>query len=508
MSVSVVTRPDSATPSQPSPRLRQLLIVLAAALLLRMGFALLTANTYDYDEFVLLLNGRDYAHGAVPYRDFMFFHPPGMLVLLRAIEPLTALWWPLARGVSLVIDSATAGMVWYIGRRLYGSRGGLAAGLLYALNPLALIAAVRVGQDSIITALGMAGLVLLLSNSTWKNAVLAGACLAVALWIKYPAAYFLPVYILVAPRRSAGMGLGLIIAGAALFLPYHAELHALWNQTIQFQRTRWSMDFSTRIETTALFWLAVNPLALVALRRRPPLWVAVGFLSGGLFVFTSQVYYHYFVPVVPFAALVGAPAALYFTRLPKPALAALIGGVVLGWGLIIDLGGQSPLFVTAARLSDIQPTIRLLDCATQPGAGILADRYEYPYLANRQAVAHYFWNVGVLLDAKYLEKRLPRAQAVVLSYGASSGYPAGLVAYLNTHYRRVDTRVNTVWLPPVSGRLHCPSRAGELRWREKWSGREDLNLRPQRPERCALPSCATPRQGIVRPPSRRTSYAL
>src|SRR4051794_34928521 len=25
-----------------------------------------------------------------------------------------------------------------------------------------------------------------------------------------------------------------------------------------------------------------------------------------------------------------------------------------------------------------------------------------------------------------------------------------------------------------------------------WSGREDLNLRPHRPERCALTSCATP----------------
>ena len=27
----------------------------------------------------------------------------------------------------------------------------------------------------------------------------------------------------------------------------------------------------------------------------------------------------------------------------------------------------------------------------------------------------------------------------------------------------------------------------------KWSGREDSNLRPHRPERCALPDCATPR---------------
>ena len=28
-----------------------------------------------------------------------------------------------------------------------------------------------------------------------------------------------------------------------------------------------------------------------------------------------------------------------------------------------------------------------------------------------------------------------------------------------------------------------------------WSGREDLNLRPLRPERSALPGCATPRPG-------------
>src|SRR5262245_49121124 len=30
----------------------------------------------------------------------------------------------------------------------------------------------------------------------------------------------------------------------------------------------------------------------------------------------------------------------------------------------------------------------------------------------------------------------------------------------------------------------------------EWSGREDLNLRPYRPERYALPSCATPRPRV------------
>src|SRR5438874_11537426 len=40
--------------------------------------------------------------------------------------------------------------------------------------------------------------------------------------------------------------------------------------------------------------------------------------------------------------------------------------------------------------------------------------------------------------------------------------------------------------PPEGGLVAAP-------WL-RWSGREDLNLRPQRPERCALPSCATPRR--------------
>ena len=45
-------------------------------------------------------------------------------------------------------------------------------------------------------------------------------------------------------------------------------------------------------------------------------------------------------------------------------------------------------------------------------------------------------------------------------------------------------------------RLHAPCRprAYSGQTATKKSGREDLNLRPQRPERCALPSCATPRQ--------------
>ena len=46
------------------------------------------------------------------------------------------------------------------------------------------------------------------------------------------------------------------------------------------------------------------------------------------------------------------------------------------------------------------------------------------------------------------------------------------------------------------GRRRRSTMRRTSRMRSVWSGREDLNLRPHRPERCALPSCATPRPRV------------
>src|SRR5881409_445718 len=83
--------PSGASPpaSTRSPSLaKAALLIFALALGFRLLFAGIVSDTYDYDEFVVLLLARDFAHGAVPYRDFIFFHPPGILVLLRLIQPL------------------------------------------------------------------------------------------------------------------------------------------------------------------------------------------------------------------------------------------------------------------------------------------------------------------------------------------------------------------------------------------------------------------------------------
>ncbi|GAC1327542.1 MAG: hypothetical protein NVSMB22_19060 [Chloroflexota bacterium] len=429
---------------------RDALIVLGWALALRLMCAVITADTYDPDEFVVLVLGRDFAHGATPYRDFMFFHPPGVLVLFRLLQPLTTWWWPLGRVAMILIDTVTAVCVWRIGTLLYGRREGLAAGLLYAASPLALICSVRVGQDPIITALGVGGLLLLLSTRSQGGAALAGVCLGLAVWMKYPAILFLPVYILAAPRRALVSTLASIGTVLLAFAPFLSQAHAVFEQTIVWQLSqRKPLDLGHRFGAVAAFWLLLNPLAVLAvLRRRQPLWLLGGFGVGGAFVFASQAYYHYFVPVVPFAALLAAPLAVRFLRHGRRTVAMTAIAVNVAWAADITFGDDpSRLFISAPHLSAIHGTVQVLDRSTRPGQRVLTDQLEYAYLAHRLTVADYFWNMGSVLSARYLEHRLVSAGAVVLTERVAPTYPSGFTDYLDRkRYTRVRTGSAKIWL--------------------------------------------------------------
>lgn len=428
-------------------RHKKLFIIVALAFTLRLLFALAISGTYDFDEFVILLLSRDYSHGLVPYRDFTFFHPPGVLELYRLLHPLVALWWPLARAVPICIDALTAGLVWRLARALADERTALMAGLLYAISPLALVSAARVEQDSLFTFAGLAGLTLLVTGPSRRRAVAAGVCLTLACWLKLPAVTFAPLYLLAAPRRTPYWILGAALTAVPLLLSVLPEWHHFYFDIVTFQRTRWSMLLDQRVETVLLYWVGVNVLALPGLVRPGPLWLKAGYLVGGLFAFSSQIYYHYFVPVVPFAAILAAPVALRLLPHPRAWLAAG-SALAVAWAAVINLGGVSPLYITAAHLSDIAPTIHLLDTRTRPNDPVLADRFEYAYLAGRPAALHYFWNIGVLVDARYLERHFGDTRAVVLSDGPSSGFPRGFLPYLDRHLQRVREPADTVWLRP------------------------------------------------------------
>ncbi len=431
---------------------RDACIVFVCAIGLRLAFAALTADTYDPDEFVVLALSRDVSLGAVPYRDFVFFHPPGVLEFFGVLQPVIRLWWPLARAMMLLIDSCTAVMVWRIGTLVYGRRGGIAAGLVYGASPVALLASVRIGQDPIITALGVAGLLILLSSKKGAAATVAGICIGLALWFKYPALLFLPVYLVAAPRRAAPMLAGMLGTIAVEFAPSVHQLGALYADSVNWQLFhRTHTDFVRRVAAVLSFWLVLNPLSLpAALRRRHPAWILTGFAMGGIFFFSSEVYYHYFVPIVPFAALLAGPllaSALNRARLLVVTTGVLTLGLWAG-ALNVSIVEQG---LGILRLSTMNAAVQVLDRTTTRQERVLTDQFEYAYLAQRTPITDYFWDMRDETGARSLEQRLPSTAAVVVTAGADPSYPSGFLRDVQARgYTRIQTRAATVWLAPVA----------------------------------------------------------
>lgn len=439
----------SAQSGRPSTVRRDLVVVFAAAAGLRLVAGVLLSGTYDYDEFILLTLSRQYAHGFHPYRDMLYFHPPGALLVGRALDPVTSLWWPAARVFSGLVDSLTAVLTYVAARSFLQRRAALAAGFAYAASPLTLIAGVRVGPDPLIALLGVAGLCVLLHSTSRRAALVAGGLLGLAIGTKYTAVLLLPAYFLAAPRRFWAIALGTGGAFALLLAPYLSDQHALTQQTIVYQGGRGFMPLDERLGAAAIYWLAAAPLAVFGLLRRAPMWVKVGFLAGATLVVAPQVYYHYFVLLAPFAALLSAPL-LAELRWPTYRTVSVVAAAGLIWLSVIAVGGERPLLVTAGRFSDVAPTVELLRHETAPGDLIMSDRYEYAFLAGRRPLIPYFWNVRPLIKGATLQQQLPCAAAVVLAGGPSSGYPQGTTDYLDRHYQARRSGSATVWI--VHGR--------------------------------------------------------
>jgi hypothetical protein len=117
----------------------------------------------------------------------------------------------------------------------------------------------------------------------------------------------------------------------------------------------------------------------------------------------------------------------------------------IAWAIGISLAAQP--YVPISRFSDIHPVIQLIDRSTPPGAPLLANRFEFAYLAQRPWAAHYFWDDYDLLTARYLERRLSSKSAVVLyPHGSWYFFPSGFQTYLDAHFARVQVGTTSVWL--------------------------------------------------------------
>ena len=204
---------------------------------------------------------------------------------------------------------------------------------------------------------------------------------------------------------------------------------------------------------------AITSLAVLAMAKgKKPLWLLGGFAFGGVYLFASQAYYHYFVPMLPFGALLAAPiAARLIRKKPRTVMATAIV-MVVGWALDINSGtGPLSLFITASHLSSVQTTARTLDRWTSPRTQVLTDQLEYAFLARRKPVSNYFWNMSGMVPARVLEARLPSRGAVVVTQRVAPTYPFGFTRYLEgrryVHVRRGNAEI---WLM-VPARLAAAS---------------------------------------------------
>lgn len=454
--------------------LRDGLSVFTLALGLRLLFGALIADTYDPDEFVHLALAHSLAHGAVPYKDFTYFHPPGLLVVLRILDAPVSAWWPVARLVSILLDAVTVTLIWRIGLELYGRHGAFAAAALYAVSPVTLVTAVRVEQDGFVTALGVAGLALLVVHRSRKAALLAGACLAAACWFKYPALVMLPAYLIAGRRNLVPLAVGLIGGLAILFGPFLPEAHLVYVQTVQWQTAhRVPNNLSWRLEKGMVFWLLINPFTVAALltfRVRFPAWLLAGFGAGAAFLLAPQVYYHYYVPIVPFAALLGAPVAARLRLSPAAVLAAILAFTV-AWAIDINASGPGRQFVSATRLSNDAATVRFIEQHTRPGDRILADRFEYAYLSRRTPLP-YFWNMWGVTSSSHLEALVPRASLIILTrYAGGETYPADFLTYVSSHLHADETPATTIWSTDPPARESEPTSV-----RRKFVGSNPLRV--------------------------------
>jgi hypothetical protein len=208
------------------------------------------------------------------------------------------------------------------------------------------------------------------------------------------------------------------------------------------------MTFDTRLEVTLIFWLVLNPLAVLAIFRspRPPLWLVAAFSTGCVFLVTSSAYSHYFVPVQPFAALLSAPLLSRTVRVSARTVASLCLALTTTWTFAIAAPGFRTYFITS-QFSEVSTVLQFVERVTAPGTPLLVNRFEYAVLAQRPWEAHYFWDVSSVVTARQLERRLPAGGAVILSsYASWAPYPRGFVAYLNAHFRRFMVDDKAVWL--------------------------------------------------------------
>ena len=206
----------------------------------------------DYDEGVYSAAATLLAHGQLPYRDFVFVHPPGLLYVLLplgGLSPHAALIG--ARLVMVAVGTGCIVLVGLIAYRRWGLLAGAVGAVVYAVCPEAVQADHGVFLEPLLNLLCLAALACWLRVEdrtkavTWDGwALAAGALAAAAFTVKLWAVFAVAAMLLVPPARNRAKTylaflVGLLLTGLVLWAPVLIGARtAVIEQVLLFQVSR------------------------------------------------------------------------------------------------------------------------------------------------------------------------------------------------------------------------------------------------------------------------------
>jgi len=356
----------------PSSTQRTFLGVLAAIAML--GLVLrgsgLAAGAWllpvDYDEGVYFTAASLLLRGELPYRDFVFVHPPGWPALLA----LTSAWlspatgFAIARWIAVLFGGLNIALVGVVARRWLGPVAGLSAALFYATYPE--VVAVERGPF-LEPALNFACLAMtyFVSRASERGAtrwavaagIAGGLALAIKLWA---VAWLLGAtwaIAAMAPRFRRAVALTSVLSAAGTFLllvaPWVlAAPHDFMAQVISFHLVRppdGLTSIGARAEQLVAWRHLVSPLLALGavslgLARRSPTGspagrvVTVAWLAFIASFLTARAYWSQYNShlVASEAILAGALVSWLSTRLTRRA-PRLVAGALLVVAVALSL---------------------------------------------------------------------------------------------------------------------------------------------------------------------------
>lgn len=247
------------TPARWSVVLAVTLLALATRVSRYPSWRLLALGGGDYDPAVMYAASASFVKGHLPYRDFVFLHPPGVLVGLAPFAWLgdtlgDANGLALARAAAILLGTLNTFLVCLLLRRL-GSLPVLAGGGLYASwSVVVYTEQLPLLESFLATALLVA--LLLVRRPRSRAHFLAGAVLGVAVMVKVWAVLDLLLVgaFLLVRFRSRALGwfsAGAAVGGCLLGLPFLLAAPArMWQMIVVAQAGR--PDDGVRLLTRAV----------------------------------------------------------------------------------------------------------------------------------------------------------------------------------------------------------------------------------------------------------------